>query len=160
MAKLRRRAIVVRWVVPNFQHEYETQQDAENALQAIKAQHASCWTATGRHYEQLTVQGREVTGEVPYTPDVDTITRWLAEYLTGVSLASVLESDGVVWPDGLCERVEVCMTRAVECGRNWSWTDAEKAIDKAYALLGASNPGTGYAWHTGQHPIQIYDKSK
>jgi hypothetical protein len=43
---------------------------------------------------------------------------------------------------------------AKRAGRDWRWSDAEAALGRAYAALGAVNPGSGYAWHCGQHPLQ------
>jgi hypothetical protein len=37
----------------------------------------------------------------------------------------------------------------------WKWDEVEKALDAIYAEMGGENPGTGYDYHTGKHPLQI-----
>lgn len=51
------------------------------------------------------------------------------------------------------ERAREACARAYRHGRDWNWRAAELALDAAYAALGAANPGSGYAWHTGAHPL-------
>ena len=45
--------------------------------------------------------------------------------------------------------------------RNWNWTAVSRYIESLYSFLGAAHPvmggakhSTGYAYHTGSHPIQ------
>jgi len=55
------------------------------------------------------------------------------------------------------EAAERAIMAAIRHGRDWSWHAAELALARAYSALGSVPPegGTGYAWHCGQHPIQI-----
>lgn len=46
------------------------------------------------------------------------------------------------------------LRRAHAYARNWDWNLAEQELNKAYADVGATNPGTGTDFHTGNHPIQ------
>ena len=43
------------------------------------------------------------------------------------------------------------------CAREWSWSEVETALDRAYAAIGGSNPGSGYDYHCGTHPAQMSD---
>jgi hypothetical protein len=43
--------------------------------------------------------------------------------------------------------------------REWKWGKVEKLLDKLYTLVGAENPSTGYAFHIGEHPLQVYIRS-
>ena len=38
--------------------------------------------------------------------------------------------------------------------RAWLWSNVEAQLDKAYAAIGGDNPGTGYEYHAGTHPVQ------
>ena len=40
--------------------------------------------------------------------------------------------------------------------REWDWLGVEELLDKLYALVGAENEYTGYAFHIGRHPLQEY----
>ena len=42
-----------------------------------------------------------------------------------------------------------------QLARAWEWEEVESALDALYASLGGENPATGYAYHQGQHPLQI-----
>lgn len=57
-----------------------------------------------------------------------------------------------------CDEVYGLMAAAVNQGREWNWSAAEKHLHNAYRVLGAEPVGTGYQWHCGQHPIQIAAK--
>jgi hypothetical protein len=47
------------------------------------------------------------------------------------------------------------MAKIHQLAREWKWEEVESALDSLYASLGGENPGTGYDYHKGQHPLQI-----
>ncbi|MDQ3159311.1 MAG: hypothetical protein M3P98_04235 [bacterium] len=52
------------------------------------------------------------------------------------------------------EEADMHLGAARKYGRAWNWDAAERALDRAYQVLGGQNPGTGYDWHAGIHPLQ------
>ena len=46
------------------------------------------------------------------------------------------------------------LRQAEQAAREWEWAKAERFLDRAYHLAGAENPGSGYDFHRGVHPIQ------
>lgn len=38
--------------------------------------------------------------------------------------------------------------------RAWNWGNVEHKLDRAYRALGVENPGSGYDYHCGTHPVQ------
>lgn len=38
--------------------------------------------------------------------------------------------------------------------RAWNWPEVEHKLNCAYRALGCVNPGTGYDYHCGRHPLQ------
>ena len=51
-------------------------------------------------------------------------------------------------------RVYHCVAAARAAGARWDWDAAEENLDAAYAAVGQQNPGTGFDWHRGWHPLQ------
>ncbi len=52
------------------------------------------------------------------------------------------------------EPISRAIAAAHQAGLAWDWSMAEQALDRAYRIVGARNPATGYAWHCGRHPLQ------
>lgn len=50
--------------------------------------------------------------------------------------------------------IDEALRRAVAHGRRGNIAQAEAALNEAYRLAGANNPGTGWQWYQGTHPLQ------
>jgi hypothetical protein len=53
------------------------------------------------------------------------------------------------------DRASLALRGITEQARAWNWGNVEHKLDCAYAALGSKNPGTGYDYHCGNHPVEI-----
>lgn len=52
------------------------------------------------------------------------------------------------------DRASLALRGLNEQARAWNWGNVEHKLDRAYRALGSENPGTGYDYHCGNHPLQ------
>jgi len=57
----------------------------------------------------------------------------------------------IVWDDSTREgRIFGKIWRSA---RQWDWLEVEILLNRLYAMVGAKNKHTGYAFHVGRHPL-------